>query len=1096
MRTIAVSALCGFLAIGCRPSSIAQVPADLVNGLAWRPIGPAVMGGRINDVAVVETDTATAYVATATAGLWKTTNHGTTFAPVFDEQPCQTIGAVAVAASDPSVVWAGTGEANNRQSSSWGCGVFRSVDAGVTWRHVGLSDTLHIARIAVDRRNADVAYVAAVGHLWGANEERGLYKTEDGGKTWKAVLQVNADTGCTDVVLDPSNQDTVYAAMYQRRRAAWGFIGGGPGSGLYRSNDAGKTWARLGKGLPQGDKGRIGIDVCRKDPRVVYAVVEARDGGVFRSEDHGDTWTKMSSTNPRPMYFSNIRVDPNDDQFVWLAGVSFARSKDGGRNFTAESGARLHADIHAIWIDPRDSRHMLVGCDGGLQWTFDRGQTWDHCNIIPLAQFYGIAFDMERPYNVAGGLQDNGSWHGPSSKGAGSGPSNGDWRNIGGGDGFVCAIDRDDANTVYSESQNGAVRRVHLATGLSKSITPVPPSGEQSYRWDWCTPFMLSPHNPRKVLLGGNRLFISTDRGDTWRRTEDLTTSPSLSDKVLMGVKRGRAYPFPDIGSDFGQIVTVTESPVKEGVVYVGTDDGNLQVSRDDGRTWKNVVGHVPGVPSGTYVSRVHASPHAAGRVYAAFDGHRSDDYRAYAYVSEDFGESWRLLSAGIPDGSTVNVVRDHPGCESLLFAGTDRGLFVSTDRGAHWTRFGKPLPPLRVDEVLVHPRENDLIVATHARGAYILDDIGALVAEASPKISRMMLLSPRPAVMYRGAFGMSSLTGNRQFLTRGAPSGAQIRYWLAAEPKLDERLMLSIETKRGKVLSSRRIITANAGHNSTSWDFRVDPSAGSRPAPAAATTPPQPGARQTGRGARPGQTRTAGQTRRAGGGMSRGLRVLPGEYIVRLKLGDLEQTAHLQVTDDPRITLSTGDKRRLYELCERLSTRSAALRQAERQAQALEEALTRGRDGEAMKSAPKEAAEALNALLSRTKVVRARLAGRDPSGAEPPQPASQQTLGPAGQVVSFTPRSAVSAASVLARYAMALDSVPEMPSRALEAEIRAAEQDGRTVLKQVSDLLGPGLRKLNGILKRAKLPVVEPIETESDDLGPIGFSGDDEVGQ
>ncbi|MBM3493918.1 MAG: hypothetical protein FJX72_06300, partial [Armatimonadetes bacterium] len=692
MRVLIVLVCALTLAVGSAGQTGQGAPdPKLVNEQAWRCIGPAVMGGRIDDVAVVESDPATAYIATSTAGLWKTTNHGTTFRPVFEDQPCQSIGAVALCQSDPKVVWVGTGEANNRQSSSWGCGVFRSSDAGVTWQHVGLSDTMHIARIVSHPRDPEIAYVAAVGRLWGPSEERGLFKTTDGGKTWKAVLVVDMDTGCTDVVMDPSNPDTLWAAMYQRRRAAWGFIGGGPGSGLYRTTDGGASWTRLEKGLPAGDKGRIGLDVYRRNPKIVYAVVEAREGGVFRSDDGGDTWTKQSSTNPRPMYFSQIRADPNDDQFVWLAGVSFMRSKDGGKTFGTESGARLHADIHAIWINPANSKHMLVGCDGGIQWSHDRGQTWDHYNTIPLSQFYGCAFDMRKPYWVAGGLQDNGSWIGPSSRVGGGGPRHTDWQNIGSGDGFMCAIDPTDHNCVYSESQNGAVRRVHLATGASKGITPRPEPGEPAYRWDWCTPFALSPHNPKKVLLGGNRLFISTDRGDTWRRTEDLSTKPDRSEFVLMGVKRGRAYPFPDLGSDYGQIVTLTESPMREGVIYVGTDDGNLQVSRDDGRSWTNVVANVPGVPKGTYVSRVHASPHSEGRVYASFDGHRSNDFAPYVFLSEDFGRTWRRIAEGIPVGSTVNVVRDHPQSEGLLFAGTDRGLYVSTDRGGRWTRFGLP---------------------------------------------------------------------------------------------------------------------------------------------------------------------------------------------------------------------------------------------------------------------------------------------------------------------------------------------------------------------------------------------------------------------
>lgn len=1042
------------------------VAPELVNGLAWRCIGPAVMGGRIDDVAVVESDPAIAYVATATAGLWKTTNHGTTFQPIFDDQPCQSIGAVAVSQVNPNIVWVGTGEANNRQSSSWGCGVFKSVDGGATWQHMGLSDTLHIARIVIHPTNPDIVYVAAVGHLWGPNEERGLFRTTDGGKTWKGVLQINSDTGCTDVALDPQNPSTVFAAMYQRRRAAWGFVGGGPHSGIFRSRDGGETWEKLTKGLPEGDKGRIGLDVYRKDPKIVYAVVEARDGGVFRSEDGGDSWRRMSATNPRPMYFSLIRIDPNDDQFIWLAGVSLLRSRDGGRTFGSEPGARLHADIHAIWINPRDSRHMLVGCDGGIQWSHDRGRTWDHVNTIPLAQFYHVAHDMRIPYYVAGGLQDNGSWVGPSSLPGGRGPTNGDWTNIGGGDGFYCAFDWSDPNTAYSESQNGVVRRVNLATGSSKNITPTAPPGEPRYRWDWCTPFMLSPHNPRKVLLGGNRLFISTDRGDTWRRTDDLSTQPNVSEMVIMGIKRGERYPFPDIGSDYGQIVTLTESPLREGLIYVGTDDGNLQVSRDDGRTWKNVAPNVPGLPKGTYVSRVHASPHAEGRVYASFDGHRADDYTPYIYVSEDFGATWKPIANGIPHGSTVNVVRDHPHCENLLFAGTDRGLYVSFDRGQRWTRFGNPLPPLRVDEVLVHPRDNDLIVATHARGVYILDDISVLVAEASGDKGHMKLLPPRPAVQYRGGIAMSSLTGNRQFFTRGAPTGALIRYWLSQEPPSEEAPVLTITRRDGKVVASRRLLTASKGYNLLTWDMRADPP-GRRPVSSTATTSTGTPS-ETRRTSSPGQTsRTQASRRPTTTTTVTGSRVPPGDYVVRLRWGSEEETVPLRVMGDPRLKLSQREYEWLFATSQRLLGLSEDLRGALARVSAARQAVAATLESSQLKSAPPATARRLEALMKALQELEAVLRGA-------PQPATQpapETETPAAE--SRPPATGTALATVLARYRMMVESMPEMPSKALQEDIRRAERSATGLLKRARTLLDVEMERVNKELRLHNVPAI-----------------------
>jgi photosystem II stability/assembly factor-like uncharacterized protein len=1085
MRSFGVLVYAVLLGVGGSAQPTAGgVDPRLVNEQAWRCIGPAVMGGRIDDVAVVESDPAVAYVATSTAGLWKTTNHGTTFRPVFEDQPCQSIGAVALCQSKPEVVWVGTGEANNRQSSSWGCGVFRSTDGGSTWAHVGLSDTMHIARVVTDPRDPDVAYVAAVGRLWGPSDERGLFKTSDAGKTWKAVLAVDRDTGCTDVVMDPVHPNTLWAAMYQRRRGAWGFIGGGPGSGIYRTTDGGTTWTRLTKGLPDGDKGRIGLDVYRRNPMIVYAVVEHRDGGVFRSEDGGETWARQSATNPRPMYFSQIRVDPNDDQFVWLAGVSFARSRDGGKTFGTESGARLHADVHAIWINPANSKHMLVGCDGGIQWSHDRGQTWDHYNTIPLAQLYGIAYDMRKPYWVAGGLQDNGSWIGPSSLMGGGGPRHTDWQGIGGGDGFVCAIDPTDHNTVYSESQNGAVRRVHLGTGASKSITPQPEPGEPAHRWDWCTPFILSPHSPRKVLLGGNRLFVSTDRGDTWRRTDDLSTKPTVSEFELMGVKRGRAYPFPDLGSDYGQIVTVTESPVREGVIYVGTDDGNLQVSRDDGKTWANVVGNVTGVPKGTYVSRVHASPHSLGRVYATFDGHRSNDFAPYVYVSEDFGAAWRAIAAGIPTGSTVNVIRDHPRSENLLFAGTDRGLYVSTDRGARWTRFGAPLPTLRVDDVAIHPRENDLIVATHARGAYILDDIASLVAAAQGPVGTFALLPIRPAVMYRSG-GMGATTGNRTYSTQGAPTGTLIRYWLKSEPTPEQRVTLTVEEPSGKVLRTRRLLLAEAGYNSTTWDFRRDPPSG--PAGRRSASPAEP-AQRGGTAGLSRTSRASGQTRQGAGqrpttggarSMAAGPRVRPGRYIVRLQVGPDSQTQELLVEQDPRITLAPGIQNALADLSERLLAAATGMQATEAGVAALVAGLERSKGSDAVKAAPKELQDKVGANLkvAQDLLARARgaLAGR------PSQPEGQvvETLGAGGQVVQFRNRTSNSLASRLSRHFGIVESLPDEPSRALRALMEGDLKLARCLTGEVRAATGPALRKLNAALAKAKVPVVEPVEQD-----------------
>src|ERR1044072_5764369 len=626
-----------------------------LKNLQWRAIGPANMGGRIDDFAVVENNPSTFYVAVATGGVWKTTNNGTTFDPIFDEQGSPSIGDICLAPSDPNIVWVGTGEPNNRQSSSWGDGVYRSLDGGKTWQNCGLRDTKHIARIVIDSRDPNIVYGAAVGHLWGPNKERGVYKTTDGGKTWTQSLFINEDTGATDIAIDPQSPQTLYAATYQRRRTPFGFNGGGPGSGLYKTIDGGATWKNLTSGLPtESPIGRIGIDIYRNNPDILYAVIESAKGGTFRSEDRGETWRKMSNTNHRPMYYSQIRIDPNNDQRIWMCGAPMLISEDGGKTFVTNIVTRIHGDYHGLWIDPANSNHVLAGSDGGIHQSYDRGRTWDHINTIPLGQFYAISLDNQKPYMVYGGLQDNGSWAGPSGPLNADGISNDDWFRTGGGDGFYSVVDPTDSNIIYVESQNGAVARLELRTGERRSIRAEPPVGEKDYRFDWNTPIVISPHNNRTIYLGGNRVFRSTDRGDSWTRSEDLTNNEDRDRIPIMGVLPDKDMLSRDDGVEtFGQIVTLVESPMKEGLLYAGTDDGNLQVSRDSGKTWKNITGKVGGVPKKTYVSRVVASRFAEGTVFVTFDGHRGDDYNPYVFMSTDYGESWKSIKGNLPVNMT-----------------------------------------------------------------------------------------------------------------------------------------------------------------------------------------------------------------------------------------------------------------------------------------------------------------------------------------------------------------------------------------------------------------------------------------------------------
>ncbi len=596
--------------------------------LRFRNIGPATMGGRIDDFAVLETNPSVFYVATATGGLWKTMNHGTTWESLFNDQDVVSIGDVAIAANDASVVWVGSGENNNRQSSSWGGGIYKSTDGGHTWKNMGLKESEHIARIIIDPVDHDVVYAAALGHLWGPNKERGVYKTTDGGVTWTPVLQVDENTGATELVMDPSNNKVIYAATYQRRRTNWGFNGGGPGSAIWKSSDAGRTWMKLTNGLPEGDKGRIGLDVYRKNPNVLYARVEhPTEGGLYRSDDAGASWRKITDFNPRPMYFSQVRIDPTDDHRIWVLGVEIFSSDDGGHTFFQNFVP--HSDHHALWIDPSNPNHVLTGCDGGINVTWDGGKKWDFIDNIDIGQFYHVGFDMETPYHVLGGLQDNASWTGPSAVRADIGIGNFDWMNIGSGDGFVTLADPASSRTIYSESQGGNMIRVDRVSQERKNIKPQPARGEAPYRWNWDTPMQLSAHDPNTLYVAANKVFRSTDRGDTWQViSPDLTAQVNRDTLPIMGVMgRDITIARNDGVSAYGMIVSFAESDKKAGVFISGADDGTVYVSRDNGAHWTNVTSRFPGLPKFAAVSRVALSPHDEGTAYATFDNHRADDF-------------------------------------------------------------------------------------------------------------------------------------------------------------------------------------------------------------------------------------------------------------------------------------------------------------------------------------------------------------------------------------------------------------------------------------------------------------------------------------
>src|SRR5580700_605704 len=911
-------------------ASVLAQPAHeaALKNLKFREIGPAIMGGRVDDFAVVESDPRIIYVASADGGIFKTTNAGVTWEPIFDDQPNSTIGDLALAPSDPSILWAGTGEPNNRQSSSWGNGVYKSMDAGHTWTHMGLVETRHIGRVVIHPSDPNIVYVAALGHLWGPNKERGVFKTTDGGATWTQSLFINEDTGVSDIAIDPQSPNTLYAAAYERRRTVFGFNGGGPSSGIYKTVDGGAHWSRLIKGLPAtGDIGRCAVDVYRKNPNTVYALVEnLKEGGIFRSEDKGFSWTRMSDTNPRASYYSQVRIDPNNDQKIWVLGAPLYYSEDGGRTFHTDRWQKIHSDFHALWIDPANSDHMVLGSDGGITMTYDGGRTWDYLNNVPIGQFYEIAYDMQKPYHLCGGLQDNNAWCGPSATTTQRGISNDEWITVGGGDGFYAKIDPTDPNIVYAESQDGNLLRRDLRSGESRAIRPLEDNDQAPrYRFQWNSPVVMSPTDPKTLYYGGNHLFKTTDRGDSWQRLgPDLTTGIDRDKQPILGkVPNKDTLSRHDGVQQFPCITTISESPLRAGLLWVGTDDGNVQVTRDDGKTWTNVVGKIPGVRKGAYVSRVASSPHDEGVAYVSFDNHRSDDYSVYIYMTANYGETWTRISSGIPEeAGTVHVVREDPANKNLLFAGTEFGLFVSFDRGTTWQRMKNGLPTVPVDDLQIHPRDHDLILATHGRSLWIMDDITPLEEMSDNALSAdLHLFAMRPGITWHLANNKGNV-GARDFLAPNPPYGVIVDYFLKTKLEGRNPVKITVTDKAGAKI--REINgTAEPGINRVAWDLRYD--APARPdgpggfggrggaAEAGGETPGEVGATPSPNAVR-GPAPAGGPGLGGGGegfgfGGGRGPLVDPGDYTISVAAAGKTESKTAAVEEDPRVTMSAEER-------------------------------------------------------------------------------------------------------------------------------------------------------------------------------------------
>ena len=810
----------------------APVPSEHLAALQPRPIGPAVTGGRIHDVEAIPSDPSVIFAATASGGLWKSTNRGITWRNVFDTMAVSTFGDVSVAPSDHQILYAGTGEQNNRQSTSWGNGVYRSDDGGESWQHLGLTETRHIGKVRVHPSNPDVVYVAALGNLWAPSQERGVFRSRDGGESWEKILFVDEHTGAVDLVMNPRDPDVLYAATYQRLRRAWGFNGGGPGSGIYKTTDGGETWTELTNGIPQGDKGRIGLALAYSNPQVLNAVIQHADEdqeGTYRSQDGGESWERVNPLNPRPMYYSHIFIDPTNEDRVYVLGTSSYKSEDGGRTFdgiavrpTYDVG--VHADHHTLWIDPNDPDHLYLAGDAGFHESYDRGDTFRKINNFVIGQFYGIGVDMREPYYVYGGMQDNHSWLGPSRTRRWVGIVNDDWKQIGFGDGMYWQIDPTSARYAYGNSQNGNYTRVDAYTGDILDISPVEPAGEDDYRFDWVSPSLVSAHDPSTVYVGGNRLFTSRDRGLSWERTRDLTRQVDRDTLELMGVEGADITLSRNDGtSSYGEIVTIAESPLDAEILWVGTDDGNLQVSRDGGETWTEVGRNVQGVPDGTYVSRVTASVAGEGVAYATFDAHRDGDFAPYVFRTEDFGASWEPLMEDLPSGS-VNDIVEHPDAPHVLFLGTEHHLFASTDAGANWARW-EGMPTTHYDDILIHPREKDLVLGTHGRSIWILDDTRPLAEwTGSVAASAAHIFSVRDAIIFQ-YWKDTSYRGQAEYAGENPLYGALITYKLGSG---SGSAFLTIRGPNGEVIR-RYEVPGEEGLHRVNWDLRypADPGGG-----------------------------------------------------------------------------------------------------------------------------------------------------------------------------------------------------------------------------------------------------------------------------
>jgi photosystem II stability/assembly factor-like uncharacterized protein len=885
----------GLLAVLCLS---AQTDLKPLEGLTWRFIGPAIMGGRVTDVEGVPGDPALVYAGFASGGLWKSTNGGHSWTPIFETQGTYSIGDFALEPGNPQVIWVGTGESNTRNSVSFGDGVYKSTDGGKTWRHLGLKETERISRVIVHPTDPDTVWVGALGHAFGPHAERGVFLTHDGGLTWRKTLYIDEHHGVSDLDVDPVNPNIVFAAMWKFERKPWTHTSGSRQGGVFRSNDGGHTWTKLDKGLPQL-LGRIGVKVAPGNPKVVYVIAESQEGTLFRSDDGGDSFRKVSDDREivsRGFYYADLRVDPANENRLYALATRLLLSVDGGKSWKSITGG-THSDYHALWIDPLNPKRLWQGNDGGLAVSHDGGETWQAVYNIALGQFYQIHADNREPfYYVMGGLQDNGSWSGPSRTREPAGILNDDWRMVSFGDGFYVFNHPDDPDLYLSESQGGRVVRTDLRTREQQSVaveavsTAGGAAAEARYRFNWNAPLVLSPHDKNTVYTAGNVVFRSTDFGRTWQPiSPDLTTNDKEKQKPA-----GGPVWFDNSTAEYHcTVLSLAESPLKAGWIWAGTDDGNLQLTTDGGKNWRNLTGNIPGLPPHSPVSHIEPSRTSPDVAYVAFDRHMFDDFRPYIFKTEDGGRTWRTVSGDLPEKAYVHVVREDPRNPGLLYAGTELGLYASYDGGRRWHSLKlKNLPPVPVHDIVVHPRENDLILGTHGRSIVILDDAAPVQQWSSAIADRDIHLFPvRPALRLATRMSRYGL-GGAQFKGPNPPYGALITFYLKEDAPEKNPPKIEILDGRGTVIRTLERVPREKGVHRVAWDLRMDPPARRRP--------PEEEEEEFGFGLR-------------------GVHVLPGIYTVRLTLGDRRLEQKVEVRLDPSLRLSEAELKARYELAAKL---------------------------------------------------------------------------------------------------------------------------------------------------------------------------------